>query len=153
MAQHGDGERGPDPDGNVGFPEYAKALDQFGGYLRVMNRAHNTVRWYLADSSRFLGYMERKRGGMPFESIGREDVRDVFRGRARAGTQEAVADEGACGDKKLLPFSCQQAPCRRPVGRRRPPHGHSQGGKAPPEGDPEGKRLPHALSDLRGERP
>jgi len=114
MAQQGDGERGPDPDGNVGFPEYAKALDQFGGYLRVMNRAHNTVRWYLADSSRFLGYMERKRVGMPFESIGREDVREFLGEELARGLKRRSLTRELAGIKSFFRFLVS----RRLVGDR-----------------------------------
>jgi integrase/recombinase XerC len=104
MAQEGGGVRGPDPDGNVRFPEYAKALDQFGGYLRVMNRAENTVRWYLADSTRFLRYMEHKCGGMPFESIGREDVREFLGEELARGLKRRSLTRELAGIKSFFRF-------------------------------------------------
>jgi len=56
------------------FKDYLK---RFHDYLKMMNRSDYTIRWYIYDASKFLGWVE-KNGRKDISKIGKNDFRDFL---------------------------------------------------------------------------
>jgi len=87
---------------------FRAGIEQFHGYMQMLNRSENTMRWYLEDSARFLRYLEIEKGIKSFDCIGRDDLRDFLAMELSRGLSRRSLMRKVSGIKSFFRFLLRQ---------------------------------------------